>query len=181
MNLEVKIFKDNNVLELLNDKTFIARWEELANQNQKVTVIQEPPFVITWYHQYFNKYQPILILGFDKNSKMVGLMPLAFSYEDQYLTHAGYWQAEYHGWLCKKSFDQDFPIQALIAIKHKLQLKKWQWSWVPPRSQINWLFSSALKKENIHVRIAEHDSPILDLSDENKITRLKKIDLLKRK
>jgi GNAT superfamily N-acetyltransferase len=174
MILDVKIVKDNNVLELLNDRTFIAQWEQLANQNQKVTVIQEPPFVTTWYHQYSSKYQPILILGFDKSSKIVGLMPLAFSLEDQYLTHAGDGQAEYHGWLCKKCVDQDFMIQAIIAIKQNFQLKKWQWRWIPPRSQINWLFSSALKKENIYVKIVEQDSPILDLNDENKITKLKK-------
>jgi hypothetical protein len=181
MNLEIKIIKDDNALELLNDKTFIARWEELANQNQKVTVIQEPPFVKTWYHQYSNKYQPILILGFEKNSSIIGLMPLALSIEDKYLTHAGYWQAEYHGWLCKKGFDELFQVQALIAIKHKLQLTKWQWRWIPPRSQVNWLFSSALKKENIHVRIVEHDSPILDLYDEDKIASLQKNRSIKTK
>jgi hypothetical protein len=39
MNLELKIVKDSNVLELLDDKTFISRWEEIADQNEKVTVI----------------------------------------------------------------------------------------------------------------------------------------------
>lgn len=174
MNLEVKIVKDNSVLELLNDKTFISQWEELADQNEKVTVLQEPPFVITWYHQYSNKFQPILILGFDKNSVMVGLMPLALSLKDHYLIHAGGRQAEYHGWLCKKNADQEFPIQALIAIKHNFKLRKWQWKCVPPRSQIDWLSSKTLKKENIYVRFVEEDSPILDLYDENRIIKLKK-------
>jgi Acetyltransferase (GNAT) domain len=173
MSLEIKIVKDNNVLELLNDKTFVSEWQELANQNEKVTVIQEPPFVTTWYRQYSNKYQPILILGFDKNS-IVGLMPLAFSLNGQYLTHAGDYQAEYHGWLCKKDVDQEFPVQALIAIKHNFQLRKWQWRCVPPRSQVNWLSSNALKKEKIYVRIVEEDSPVLDLNDENKINKIKK-------
>ena len=174
MNLEIKIVKDNFVLELLNDKTFISQWEELANQNEKVTVIQEPPFVTTWYRQYSNKYQPILILGFDENSVLVGLMPLAFSLKDQYLTHAGDYHAEYHGWLCKKNIDPEFLVQALIAVKNNFQLRKWQWRPIPPRSQINWLSSPALKKEKIYVRIAEEDSPVLDLNDENKINKIRK-------
>jgi hypothetical protein len=174
MNFEIKIVKDDFVLELLNNKTFISQWEELANQNEKVTVIQEPPFVTTWYSQYSNKYQPILILGIDTNSDLVGIMPLAYSLSDHYLTHAGDGQAEYHGWLCAKSADQEFPVQALIAIKNNFQLRKWQWRPLPPRSQINCLSSSDLKREKIYVRIIEEDSPILDLNDENKINKIRK-------
>jgi GNAT superfamily N-acetyltransferase len=174
MNLEIKIIKDNSVLELLNDKTFISRWDELANQNEKVTVIQEPPFVTTWYRQYFNKYQPVLILGFDKNSIMVGIMPLAFSLKDLYLTHAGDGQAEYHGWLCTKDAEEEFPVQALIAIKNNFQIRKWPWRPIPPRSQINWLTSPDLKKEKIYSRIIEEDSPVLDMNDEDKINKIRK-------
>lgn len=181
MSLEVKIVKGNKALELLRDNTFMARWEELANQSPKVTVIQEPPFVKTWYYQYSNKYQPILVLGVDTNSKVVGLLPLALSIKEKYLTHAGAVQAEYHGWLCQPAYDQDFPIQALIAIKRKLGLKKWQWSWIPPKSKVNWLHSKALRKENIHVRIALHDAPVLDLSDEQKVARLQKNRSIKTK
>lgn len=173
MNFEIKIVKDNFVLDLLNDKTFINQWYELAKQNEHVTVIQEPPFVLTWYRQYYNRYQPILILGFDKDSILVGLMPLAFSLQGQYLTHAGDYHAEYHGWLCKKNIGQDFPIQALIAVKNNFHLRKWQWRPLPPRSQINWLSSNELKNENIYVSFTEEDSPVLDLNDENKINRLR--------
>jgi hypothetical protein len=174
MKLEIKIVKDSYVLELLDDKTFISRWEEIADQNEKVTVIQEPPFVTTWYRQYLNKYQPILILGFDENSILIGIMPLAFSLKDHYLTHAGDWQAEYHGWLCTKNTDPEFIVQALIAVKKNFQLRKWQWRPIPPRSQINWLSSKDLKKEKVYVRMAEEDSPILDLNDENKINKIRK-------
>ena len=172
MNFEIKIFKDNNVLDLLNDNDFISQWEKLAIQSEKVTIIQEPPFVITWYRQYFNKYQPVLILGFDENSILVGLMPLAFSLEHHYLTCAGDGQALYHGWLCNKDVDQDFPIQALIAVRRNFQVKKWQWRPLSPRSNIKWLSSRDLRKEKIYVRINEEDSPVLDLNDENRISEI---------
>jgi hypothetical protein len=174
MNLEIKIIKDNDVFDLLNDKDFILQWEKLADQNEKVTVIQERPFVLTWYSQYCNKYQPILILGFDDNSNMVGLMPLAYSLKNNYLVHAGDGQAEYHGWLSNKEADQDFPIQAMIAVKRHFKLRKWQWRPMPPRSQINWLYSDELKRNGIYIKIHEENSPVLDLNDEDKINKIRK-------
>ncbi len=173
MNLHIEIFKGDSFTRLLKDGAFIARWTELANQDPKITVIQEPPYVLTWYQEYSNKYQPVLILGFDHDQNIVGLMPLAFSLKDHYLTHAGDHQAEYHGWICEKSVDQIFPIQALIAVRHNFQLKKWKWRWIPPKSQVNWTYSRALTKEHIYMKIIEQDSPILDLKDENKIQQLK--------
>jgi CelD/BcsL family acetyltransferase involved in cellulose biosynthesis len=173
MNLEIKIIKDNDVIELLDDNVFISKWEELAHQDDKVTVLQEPPFVITWYHEYIKKYQPILILGFDCNSEMVGVMPLAFSLKGKYLTHAGDYHAEYHGWISKRDFEQEFPVQALIAVRNNFNLRLWQWRPLPPRSQVNWLTSVDLKKEKIFVSFAEEDSPVLDLNDDSKIKRLK--------
>ena len=153
MNLELKIVREKSALEFLNDKTFISQWEGLSKQNGKTTIIQEPPFVITWYRQYADSYEPVLILGFNGNSELVGIMPLAFSRKDNYLTHAGDGQAEYHGWICKKNAEQDFPVQALIAVKHNFRIRKWQWRWMPPGSQVDWLYSDELKKEKIFVRV----------------------------
>ena len=79
MNLEIKIVKNTDALELLKDEAFIMKWKELTELNDKVTVMQEPPFVLTWYLNYSNQFQPLFVLGFDKNSEIVGLLPLAFS------------------------------------------------------------------------------------------------------
>ncbi len=180
-NLHIEIFKGDHVFRLLKDGLFIARWTELADQDPKVTVIQEPPYVLTWYQEYSNRYQPVLILGFDHEHQLVGLMPLAFSLKDHDLAHAGDHQAEYHGWICEKSYDQDFPIQAIIAVRQNFELKKWQWRWFPPKSQIDWVHSTALTKEHIYIKIFEQDSGILDLRDENKILQLKKNKTFKNK
>ena len=175
MNLEIKIVKNTDALELLKDEAFIMKWKELTELNDKVTVMQEPPFVLTWYLNYSNTFQPLFVLGFDKNSEIVGLLPLAFSINDNCIIHAGGMQAEYHGWLCKNDFDYHFMIQALIAIKQNYSFRKWSWGWIPPKSNINWLSSTELIKNNIYVKILyEQDSPILDLNDEEKIEKLKK-------
>ena len=120
MNLKIKIVTDDEVFNLLNCNQFLTAWNNLTIEDNKVTVIQELPFVLTWYFQYSNAYKPILVLGYNESNQLVGLMPLAISSKDGHLTHAGDWQAEYHGWICHKDIDQDFPIQALIEIKKKL-------------------------------------------------------------
>jgi hypothetical protein len=172
MLFEIKIVNGKEAKDLLQDKSFKLQWKELALQDDKVTVIQEPSFVTTWYQQYENTYQPVFVLGLDKRSSLVGLIPLACSVKENRLTHAGDNQAEYHGWLCNKAVDQSFPIKALSALKSNNNLKEWRWRWLPPGSDINWLFAEELKREKIYVRITKQDSPLLDLHDEAKIKRL---------
>ena len=174
VNLELKIVRGKSALELLNDKAFILQWEGLSEQNGKTTIIQEPPFVLTWYRQYADRYEPVLILSFDDNSCLVGIMPLAFILKNNYLTHAGDGQAEYHGWICKKNVEKDFLVKALIAVKHNFRVGKWQWRWMPPGSETGWLYSEELKKEKIYVRVVEKESPVLNLNDEDKIEKLKR-------
>jgi hypothetical protein len=174
MNVDIKIVKDIQAFYLFSDSDFISRWEELAIQSERVTVFQEPPYVVPWYRLYSNKYQPVLILGYEENSSLIGIMPLAFSLKDHYLTHAVDVVAEYHGWICSKDSEQDFPVQALIAIKKNFKIRIWQWRYLPPRFERNSLSPVALKKEKIYISFAERDSPVLDLKDENKINKIKK-------
>lgn len=181
MSVEIKIIIGKNAMDLFKDKSFNIKWKELAQQTNKVTVIQEPSFVKIWYHTYEKNYQPVFVLGFDDFSKLVGLMPLAYSIKEDYLTHAGDHQAEYHGWLCKKDFDQSFLIQALLALRDSFNLKVWQWRWLPPGSSINWLFVEELKRAKIYVRINNQDSPLLDIHDEEKIRKLSRNKSIKTK
>ena len=181
MIFEIKIVNGKGAKDLLQDKSFNIQWKELVFQDEKVTVIQEPSFVTPWYEAYENKYEPVLVLGFDNLSNLVGLIPLAYSIKENHLTHAGSHQAEYHGWLCKRAIDQSFPIKALSALKHKYNLKEWQWRWLPPGSNVSWLYAEELRKENIYVRIAKEDSPLLDLRDEAKIKKIGQNKSLRRK
>jgi hypothetical protein len=174
MDIEIKIVRNNAVLVMLNDKDFISQWKQLADGDEKATIIQEPPFVTTWYKQYKDKYEPVLILGYDRNACLVGLMPVAFHLKKKYLTHAGDNQAEYHGWLCRKSDDIDFLLQALIAIRDNFKLKYWKWNSIPPRSDLSWLKSDIFKSQKIYINFYSEDSPILDLKDEVKLNNLKK-------
>lgn len=172
MNFEIKIVQGKDAKELLQDNSFYLQWKELAFQDEKATVVQEPSFVMPWYQQYENRYHPVFVLGFDNRSNLVGCIPLAYSIKDKHLTYAGGHQAEYNGWICKKTIDQSFPIKALSALRHQYRLKEWKWKWLPPGSNGNWLFAEELNREKIHVSVFKEDSPLLDLQDEARIERM---------
>ena len=170
--MNIKILKNEEALDLLNDPDFLSTWQQLSSNDEKVTVIQEPAFVQTWYSQYSNTHDPVVVVGFDESNRMIGLLPLAFARNDGYLTHAGDWQAEYHGWICEKNIEEDFLLQAAAAIKNAFNLRLWNWRWIPPRANINWLYSRQLRRHGIFIKTIRQNSPVLDLSDEGKFRKV---------
>ena len=86
MQFTLKIITAVEVWTLLEDEFFLSSWLELAKKDRKVTVSQEPPFVIPWYKQYTSTYVPILCLAYDKKGALAGLMPLAKNINDDTLT-----------------------------------------------------------------------------------------------
>lgn len=181
MDLEIKIVKNNDALKLLEDDLFVSKWGKLASQQVNVTVQQEHPFVSTWYKQYLNEFNPILILGFDSNAKLIGIIPLAQNKKNYQINHAGDIQAEYCGWICNEPFCETFITQTILLIKNHFNLKKWEWGWIPPKSSIEWFSSDTFKNENIFIKYREFDSPMLDVTDDVKISKLKKNRSLKTK
>jgi CelD/BcsL family acetyltransferase involved in cellulose biosynthesis len=172
--VDIKVARGNSVFALLNNKEFIFQWKQLAEEDKKATIIQEPPFVITWYKQYIDKYEPVLILGYDEQGSIAGLLPLAFHLKNKYITHAGDYQAEFHGWICRNGTDNDFLLQAFIAVRDNFKLKLWHWRSLPPGSDISWLKSGLFKNERIYIKYYSEDSPILDLNDDIKLNNLKR-------
>jgi len=172
MDFTVKILTGEDVFVLIEDSAFIASWERLAHADKKVTVMQEPPFVIPWYKEYANIFEPVLCLAYDDKNNLVGLMPLAFARHGHYLTHAGNDKAEYHGWIAHQEIDQDFPLSSLITLKETFGLRKWHWQWMPPRAVIDWLSSSRLSKHNILVSYRKENAPLWDLSDQKKLHKI---------
>ena len=176
---EIEILKGNEAKRKLRDQSFVKVWNELATDSDHQTLMQEPKFVETWYSVYDQMYELILITGYDTQSKLIGIIPLCL--RDNMLTHAGEMQAEYHGWICKKEYESDFVSQALVIIKKKFNLQKWVWGWTPPHININSIDLKFLNRRNVFVKKQVRDSPILSLTDQNKIDQLKKSRSLKTK
>lgn len=172
MDFSVKFVAGQDVFELLKNEIFISSWTQLAHEDTKGTVIQEPPFVVTWYNQYKNQYDPILCLGYSSDADLVGILPLAKRLQNGCLVHAGADQAEYHGWICHPDINEEFPIACLIEIKRRFSPKTWGWSWLPPKSPLGWLTSPSLVKESIYVKRRDQNSLLWDLRDEAKFKNL---------
>lgn len=172
MIFSTDIITSSEAFELLKQESFIISWAQLAEKDNKVTVIQEYPFVITWYNQYKSHYDPILCLGYSKAKELVGFMPLAKNLKNGIITHAGAQQAEYHGWISHPEIDEDFPIACLKEIKRRFDPKCWEWRWMPPGAPINWLSSKLLSEEGIYVKFRTQDSPLWDLENEAKFQKL---------
>lgn len=171
---EIKLIEANNAHKQLKNIEFISEWHALSKHSDKITVHQEPAFAINWYHNYAADFEPVLVLAYTANNELVGVMPLAHVKSRNILTHAGEGQAEYKGWLCIKEIDQEFPIEALIILKKAFNLKKWNWGWLSPRSKTEWMSSEKLKKEGIYLTFKTQDSPLLDVSDDDKLNKLNK-------
>ncbi|MEW5766864.1 MAG: GNAT family N-acetyltransferase [bacterium] len=181
MDFSLKIITDSEVDSLIERPDFLLSWSQLAKKDRKVTVIQEPPFVITWYKQYKNKYTPVLCLGYNKTGELVGLMPLAKSLDNDSIVHAGAHQAEYHGWVSDPEVDEDFPVACLIGIKRRFNPKIWKWRWLPPQTPINWFSSKSLSQEGIFVKYRRQASPLWDLRDLEKLRQVQKNKSIKSK
>ncbi len=179
----MSVFRSEKARGLLQNPSFLQDWEKLASQMTMVTVIQRPPFVLTWYEQYADVFEPVLVVGRTQNQRLVGLLPLAYSSKNRELAHAGAWQAEYHGWISEKTFECHFLIQALIAVKGEFgaAVRRWTWRWMPPGANTTWLNAPELKRNGIFVSTIEQEPPVLVLSDEVKIRKIRRNRSLKAK
>lgn len=172
--MHVKILIGEDAFSLIHNRNFIKKWEILALKCINMTVIQEYAFVSSWYFHYYKSFDPVLVLGYTSNDKIIGLIPLALSKSQKFITHAGDHQAEYHGWLCEKEFEEDFLVNSLIKIRNTWDLKSWSWRYTPPGSYHGWIKNERLVKNGIFVTIEEESSPKLDLTDSEKVKKIKK-------
>lgn len=179
MEFTTKIIAGNEVWILIEKNYFISSWLQLAEEDKKTTVFQQPQFVIPWYKEYISSFNPILCLAYDTGENLVGIMPLARNLSNDFITHAGDIQAEYHGWVSSPEINEDFPIKCLITINQTFRPKFWQWRRLPPETPMDWLSSKLLADENIYVKHIKQHSPIVNLHDKERwrtILKEKSID-----
>ena len=172
--MDISILNKEHSLEKLVDEVFISKWQSLSEQSNNFSLIQESNFVVSWYEAYKNKYDPILLLAYDQTGDLVGVLPLALHQQEKFISHAGDDQAEYAGWVCKQAHQEEFLILSLIQLKKEFNLKKWQWGWLPPHTNIDWIKSKRLKDEGIYINLSAYESPIYNLKDSARIKKLRK-------
>lgn len=173
--MNLKLLKQNETLEIIKDREFVSKWKAIANNSEEFTLIQEPDLVISWYEAYESHYTPVMVVAYDnKMGEVIGILPLAHSIEEGILSHAAAEQAEYNGWVCLKDYEEDFLIESLVLLRDEFDLTKWDWGWMPPQANTEWLNSEKLKAHGIHVNVNTCESPIYDLQDKERIAKIKK-------
>ncbi len=171
--LKINIVSKKEYKEKIQCKDFIKRWNNFSEISNHCMITQEYEFVSSWYQAYASLYEPLLILGYSDN-ELIGILPLALSKQDNELCHAGEYSSAYHGWLCSKEYESEFLLQSLISIKQKLAIKKWQWLYIPPDVNTEWLKDKRLKNNGIFVKTIESHSPVYQLADQTRINKVRK-------
>ncbi len=171
--MKIKILSKDDTLKIISDEKFISTWKSLAENTTHCTIIQEYGFVVSWYKSYLDKYKPMMVLGYDEEENIVGILPLAIAYDTGNLSHAGGDQAEYHGWICLKEYEEEFLIHSLISIKKECSPGKWKWGWLPSGVDISWFNSDLLKKSGIYINKTVSKSPLYNLENSAKINKIK--------
>ncbi len=172
--MDLKILHRDESLNIIKDESFIAEWQSLAKASKEFTLIQEPDLVVSWYQAYQTKYDPLMVVATDDEKNVIGILPLAISLDDGGLSHAGHGQAEYNGWIAKQEIEEAFLVESLILLKQECNLSKWDWGWLPPHANTDWLQSAKLKEQGIFVNVGHCELPIYDLSDTDRIAKIKK-------
>ena len=172
--MDIKILLKDDTLKKLKDEKFIAIWNNLAQKSHNFTVIQEYNFVISWYESYLEQYKPLMIIGLDEQESIVGIIPLAISYETGKLSHAGEYQAEYTGWICSPEYEKDFLVESLLLIKRELGIGIWEWGWLPQHANTSWFNSKRLKQQGVYIEFITCKTPVYVLDSETRINKIKK-------
>ncbi len=181
MTITVKIIRGDDVHKLRCEPEFISGWQALANNTSHVTVFQEPAFVNCWYQQYASEFEPVLALGYTKEMRLIGLLPLALDKKTHVLTHAAAQQVEYSGWLRHPEYKNTFISTALSVVQKNIGFSSWRWSHIPPHAEVDWLLNPTSELKGIHFHYEKVASPILDLHNEEKINKIKKSKSVKSK
>ena len=188
MNFTTKLIRGDEAHRYRIEPEFISQWKMLAERTTHVSVFQEPEFVNPWYDIYKLRFEPLMVLGLSESQKVIGLIPLAIEFQSGRLCHAGAQHAEYSGWICDPSIDEEFVLAALSAIRKQISFSSWRWQYTPPRANISWLLARHTERIGVHTLFDTLNSPLLDLHQEDKLRKIlknksvkSKINRLKRK
>lgn len=179
MEISLEVFQGHEALELIDQDYFRSIWTQLADQQKKHVVLQRWEFAGTWYKHYQSIYTPLIIIGKDSESKIIGLLPLAIHNEAKFLCGAGAEYAEYHGWLCEDQFEETFILRSLIQLKER-GFKEWKINWLAPGTRVDFLEEHKLKQAGIQLDLLASEDPIWNLEDPKKLKKINKRANVKR-
>jgi hypothetical protein len=181
MNVNIEILKGKDCFLAIENNNFIESWKDLAETSQYFTLTQEYNFVYSWYKSYREKFNPIMVIGYNKKEEIIGIIPLAINIESGELSYAGDNQSEYNNFISTPEYEEEFIVESLISIKNTLDINNWSWDWMPSNSYKSWFKSKRLEKEGIYIDLSKFESPVYKLSDTVRIEKIKRNKSIKSK
>jgi CelD/BcsL family acetyltransferase involved in cellulose biosynthesis len=135
---ELKLLRGAEADALLADHSFREQWQRALMDCPWATAYQGHAFVGAWYRIYRALFEPLLVLGLDREGQIRGLLPLAVSVKNAAIVPAGDIQAEYQGWICAPSLADSFPLGAFAALRRQFPSRPLNFRYLPPRIPIDW-------------------------------------------
>ncbi|MBD1397722.1 GNAT family N-acetyltransferase [Pontibacter sp. JH31] len=165
-----QLLSGEQVVDLLCNTNFMAKWDLLYEQCPWATVFQKREFVSSWYQHYTSRYLPILIHE-TTAGKLTGLLTLA-KCEKEGITGAGANQAEYQVWLAEPSNSNEFIQSALSQLRSQFPSDVIHLKYLPSNTPVNWV--NADSRWGTHCTLQLHKQPLMVIEDASIASELKK-------
>ncbi|SIT75406.1 GNAT family N-acetyltransferase [Pontibacter indicus] len=168
---KVEMATGEEAFRLIQDQTFINKWDALYKSCPWATTFQSLPFVKTWYELYSSRFQPVIVCYW-QSGELTGLIFLAHSSSDNKIKGAGGDIAYYQTWL---TLDQsNFFIKTSIR-KLRLLFPGHTISFVqlPPHTPIDWVEDDSDLKKICTIKKVSRPLVVLKDKSVEKLLRIK--------
>lgn len=133
----VKITIGEEAFQLVNDQSFIHKWDSLYESCHWATPFQAKQFVTMWYNLYSKRFVPVIVSNW-QSGNLTGLIFLAHNSKDKKLKGAGGDIAYYQTWLTSDSNNEFIKASLQILISnfpgHVISFIQ-----LPPGTPIRWI------------------------------------------
>lgn len=169
-NGSLEVLVGGDVLMLINDPSFIEKWEELCQVCPWTTTFQTPSFVATWYRIYGETFLPVLIKVEDEG-KLTALFTLSRD-SNGVIRGAGANMAEYVSWLAADPNSDTFIRSALHEIDRVFPGNLIILKYIPSDVPLNFLEKDSEWKGRWV--LTKYTQPLMIINDDHLSKELKK-------
>jgi CelD/BcsL family acetyltransferase involved in cellulose biosynthesis len=136
--MKIEISFGHAAQELIEDAEFSGRWKSLYDKCPWGSVFQCEDFVGAWYKTYKDRFDPVVVTGYNAEGEMVGLFTLASDTKTGGIVAAGGAQAEYHAWLAEPQAANDFIESALDKLCAAFPKRSLTFLFLLPNAPVEW-------------------------------------------
>ena len=177
MEFRTTFHRSSEALDLINSVEFVSQWKRLGEKQVGFCCMQEADILVNWYRKYASVFEPVIFTAFNESDELIGFLGMIWDEKDGELRHAGH--PEYHGWLIKPGSETVFLKNVLCLMRDNFPIKKILWAALSPGLSIKTL--EAALDDGMYISTKKSNSPLWDLTDEEKLKKFQKSRSLRSK